>query len=283
MDRLSHGPYPLATGTQTTGAERRSVVQWPTAERVELTARSRPASKGGAFAVKAARALTVITGLAAALVLTPSTWAQDQAAPKPTATPEVTVSPALLDPKAATETAPETYKVKLETTKGDVVVEVTRAWSPNGADRFYNLVKLGYYDDAAFFRVISGFMAQIGINGDPKVNAAWRKAGIPDDPVVKSNTRGMVTFAMSSEPNSRTTQIFFNFSDGNKQLDAMRFAPFGKVVQGMDVVDALYSGYGEGAPQGRGPSQQRVQLEGNAYLKSEFPKLDYIPKATILK
>lgn len=227
--------------------------------------------------MRTTRTLTVITGLAAALMLTASSCA-----PKPTTTPEVTVSPALLDPKAATETAPEKYKVKIETTKGDVVVEVTRAWSPHGADRFFNLVKIGYYDDTAFFRVISGFMAQIGINGDPKVNAAWRAAGIPDDSVVQSNTRGMVTFAMSSQPNSRTTQIFFNYSDGNKQLDGMRFAPFGKVVQGMEVVDALYSGYGEGAPQGRGPNQQRVQLEGNAYLKSEFPKLDYITKATIM-
>ena len=130
--------------------------------------------------------------------------------------------------------------------------------------------------------MLSGVMAQVGINGDPKVNAAWRMAGIPDDPVVQSNTRGMVTFAMSSQRNSRTTQIFFNYSDGNKQLDGMRFAPFGKVIQGMEVVDALYSGYGEGAPQGRGPNQQRLQLEGNAYLKSEFPKLDYITKATIM-
>jgi peptidyl-prolyl cis-trans isomerase A (cyclophilin A) len=233
--------------------------------------------------VSTARTLTVTAGLVAALMLNAPAWAQDQAAPEPTATPEETVSPALLDPKLANETAPEKYQVKLETTKGDLVVEVTRAWSPHGADRFYNLVKIGYYDDTAFFRVISGFMAQIGINGDPKVNAAWRGAGIPDDPVVQSNTRGMVTFAMSSQPNSRTTQIFFNYSDGNKQLDGMRFAPFGKVVKGMDVIDKLYSGYGEGAPQGRGPSQQRVQLEGNAYLKSEFPKLDYITKATIVE
>ncbi len=213
----------------------------------------------------------------------PVAVAQTAPAPAPTAAPkETAMNPALLDPSLATATAPETFKVKLETTKGDVVVEVTRAWAPHGADRFYNLVKIGYYDNVAFFRVISGFMAQVGIHGDPKVNAVWRSASIPDDPVVKSNTRGMVTFAMSSAPNSRTTQIFFNYSDRNSQLDAMRFAPFGKVVQGMEVLDALYSGYGEGAPQGRGPSQQRAQMEGNAYLARDFAQLDSIKKATVL-
>ena len=208
-----------------------------------------------------------------------------QTAPAPTAAPApqaAAAKPALLDPKLATDKAPETFRARLETTKGEVVVEVHRAWSPNGADRFYNLVKIGFYDNVAFFRVISGFMAQVGINGDPAVSKAWRTAGIPDDPVVKSNTRGMVTFAMSSQPNSRTTQVFFNYSDRNTNLDGMRFAPFGTVVSGMDVIDKLYAGYGEGAPQGRGPSQQRLQMEGGSHLKAEFPLLDYITKATIV-
>ncbi len=190
-------------------------------------------------------------------------------------------SPALLSPDAATETAPDTYRVKLDTTAGEVVIEVHRDWAPNGADRFYNLVKVGYYDDTAFFRVISGFMAQVGMHGDPTVSAAWMNARIPDDPVIQSNTRGAVTFAMRSEPASRTTQIFINFGN-NSGLDQSGFAPFGRVVQGMEVVDALYAEYGEGAPRGAGPSQGRILREGNAYLKAEFPKLDYIKRASIL-
>jgi peptidyl-prolyl cis-trans isomerase A (cyclophilin A) len=189
-------------------------------------------------------------------------------------------NPALLDPSKATEQAPATFAVKFETTKGDIIIDVTRAWSPTGADRFYNLVKIGYYDDVAFFRVIGGFMAQIGLHGDPKVNAAWRPARIKDDPVQGSNTRGMVTFAKTGMPNSRTTQIFFNFKN-NGNLDRMGFAPIGK-VRDMKIVDALHNGYGEGAPRGQGPSQGRIQSEGNTYLKAEFPKLDYIKKGSIL-
>ena len=189
--------------------------------------------------------------------------------------------PALLDPSKATEQAPEKFTVKLETTKGDILIDVTRAWAPQGADRFYNLVKIGYYNDVAFFRVISGFMAQVGISGDPKVNEAWRPARIKDDPVTQSNTRGMVTFAKTGMPDSRTTQIFLNFKD-NSNLDRMGFAPFGK-VQSMDVVDQIYSGYGEGAPRGQGPSQGRLQGEGNSYLKAEFPDMDYIKKASIVQ
>jgi peptidyl-prolyl cis-trans isomerase A (cyclophilin A) len=188
-----------------------------------------------------------------------------------------------LDPATATATAPAVYKVKFATTKGDFTVEVHRDWAPGGADRFYNLVKMGYFSDIAFFRVIKGFMVQFGIHGDPAVNKVWRNANIKDDPSGKqSNTRGMVTFATAG-PNTRTVQIFINYGN-NANLDSMGFAPFGKVVgDGMKVVDAIEGMYGEGAPGGRGPSQGRVQNEGNTYLKAEFPKLDWIKSATIIK
>jgi len=186
----------------------------------------------------------------------------------------------LANPAALTEQAPATYKAKFDTAKGSFVIQVTRAWAPTGADRFYNLVKNGYFDDGRFFRVIPGFMVQFGLNADPALNAKWRVARIPDDRVSQSNTRGMVTFATSG-PNARTTQVFINFDD-NSRLDGMGFAPFGKIVSGMDVVDKLYSGYGEGAPNGRGPDQNRIQTEGNAYLTQSFPKLDHVTKATIV-
>lgn len=186
----------------------------------------------------------------------------------------------LADPAALTEQAPATYKAKFDTSKGSFVIQVTRAWAPNGADRFYNLVKNGYFDDGRFFRVISGFMAQFGLNGDPALNAKWRVARIQDDSVAQSNTRGMVTFATSG-PNARTTQVFISFGD-NSRLDGMGFAPFGKIISGMDVVDKLYSGYGEGAPNGRGPDQNRIQTEGNAYLTQSFPRLDHVTKASIV-
>jgi peptidyl-prolyl cis-trans isomerase A (cyclophilin A) len=185
------------------------------------------------------------------------------------------------NPAALNEQAPAVYKVNVETSKGPFVIEVHRDWAPVGADRFYNLVKNGFYDDDRFFRVISGFMVQFGINGDPKVSSVWRQADIKDDPVRQSNSRGMITFATAG-PNTRTTQVFINFAD-NGALDRMGFAPFGRVVSGMNVVDALYSGYGEGAPRGSGPDQQRVQSQGNAYLTHDFAKLDYIKKATIAK
>jgi peptidyl-prolyl cis-trans isomerase A (cyclophilin A) len=184
------------------------------------------------------------------------------------------------DPAKLTAKAPEAFKVKFETTKGNFTIEVTRSQSPNGADRFYNLVRSGYFKDIAFFRVIQGFMCQFGIHGDPKIAAAWRSAQIPDDPVKASNTRGAITFATAG-PNTRTTQLFINFGN-NANLDGMGFSPFGKVTEGMDVVDKINSEYGEGAPRGRGPDQGRVQMEGNAYLKKSFPNLDYIKSATIL-
>jgi peptidyl-prolyl cis-trans isomerase A (cyclophilin A) len=184
------------------------------------------------------------------------------------------------DPAKLTAKAPESFKVKVETTKGNFTVEVTRSLAPNGADRFYNLVRSGYFKDIAFFRVISGFMCQFGIHGDPKVSAAWKSAQIQDDPVKASNTRGAITFATAG-PNTRTTQLFINFGD-NANLDKMGFSPFGKVVEGMDVVDKINNEYGEGAPGGRGPRQDRIQSEGNAYLKKDFPNLDHIKSASIL-
>ncbi len=177
-------------------------------------------------------------------------------------------------------TAPKEYAAKLETTKGDVIIDVQREWAPKGADRFYTLIKEGFYDDVAFFRVIDGFMAQVGISGDPALNEKWSDDKIEDDPVKKSNTRGMVSFATSG-PDSRTTQFFINFGD-NSRLDGMGFAPIGK-VRDMTAVEALHAGYGEGAPRGQGPSQPRLQAEGNPYLKKEFPKLDYIKKAAIIE
>jgi peptidyl-prolyl cis-trans isomerase A (cyclophilin A) len=195
----------------------------------------------------------------------------------------VGVSPAwsqgLTNPAALREQALATYRVDFDTSKGPFVIEVHRDWAPNGADRFYNLVKNGFYDNARFFRVIQGFMVQFGINGDPKISAVWREARIKDDPVRISNKRTFVTFATAG-PNTRTTQVFINYGD-NRNLDEMGFAPFGQVVSGMKVVDALYSGYGEGAPQGRGPEQGRLQAEGNQYLARGFANLDYIKKATL--
>ena len=189
-------------------------------------------------------------------------------------------SPGFTDPAKLTEKAPEIFKAQFDTTKGKFTIEVTRSLSPNGADRFYNLVRSGYFKDVAFFRVVPGFMCQFGIHGDPSVSAKWREAAIPDDPVKGSNTRGTITFATAG-PNTRTTQLFISFAD-NRNLDDMGFSPFGKVTEGMDVVDKINSEYGEGAPRGRGPDQGRVQGEGNTYLKKDFPNLDYIKFATIV-
>lgn len=186
----------------------------------------------------------------------------------------------LLFPTKLNEKAPETFKVKFDTTKGEIIMDVTRSWAPNGADRFYNLVKNGYFTDIAFFRVISGFMAQFGIHGDPQVSAMWREANITDDPVKQSNTRGMVSFATAG-PDTRTTQLFINYGD-NSFLDGQGFSPFAKVTKGMEVVDSLYGDYGEDAPSGNGPNQGQIQMQGNAFLKKYFTKLDYIKSAEIL-
>jgi peptidyl-prolyl cis-trans isomerase A (cyclophilin A) len=189
-------------------------------------------------------------------------------------------TPSFTDPAKLTEKSPDTFKAQFDTTKGKITIEVTRSLAPNGADRFYNLVRSGYFTDIAFFRVIPGFMCQFGIHGDPGVSAKWRAANISDDPVKGSNTRGTITFATAG-PNTRTTQLFINFGD-NTGLDGQGFSPFGKVIEGMDVVDKINSEYGEGAPRGIGPHQGRAQGEGNAYFKKDFPNLDYIKSATIL-
>ena len=154
----------------------------------------------------------------------------------------------LANPAALKETAPEVYKARFETSKGVFVIEARREWAPAGADRFYNLVKNGFFDNARFFRVVTGFMVQFGINGDPAIQKSWRTAGIKDDPVRASNKRGNVTFATAG-PNTRTTQVFINFKD-NESLNAQGFAPFGQVISGMNIVDGLHAGYGEGAPNG---------------------------------
>jgi peptidyl-prolyl cis-trans isomerase A (cyclophilin A) len=180
---------------------------------------------------------------------------------------------------AAPVVAPDSFEVTFSTSRGDVVVRAYRAWAPRGADRLYALVRNGFYDDTRFFRVLDGFMAQFGASGDPEVARAWSDSAIPDDPVVQSNSRGMVTFA-SAGPDTRTTQLFINTAD-NARLDAMGFAPVGRVVSGMEAVDSLYSEYGEGAPNGAGPDQGRIASEGNAYLDREFPQLDAIRSARI--
>jgi len=187
----------------------------------------------------------------------------------------------LTQPAKLTEKAPDTFKVKFDTTKGAFTVEVTRSLAPNGADRFYNMVKAGYFKDIAFFRVVRGFMVQFGMSGDPKVTAAWNDARIPDDPVKSSNTRGTITFATAG-PNTRTTQLFINYGD-NTRLDRMGFSPFGKVISGMDVVDKINGEYGDMPQQGgNGPEPGHIAAEGNAYLKKDFPNLDYIKSATIV-
>jgi peptidyl-prolyl cis-trans isomerase A (cyclophilin A) len=183
------------------------------------------------------------------------------------------------NPASLNEKAPNVYKAKFDTTKGTFVIEVHRDWAPNGADRFYNLVKNGFFNDARFFRVIDGFMVQFGISGNPDLSAVWRNARIPDDRVKESNTRGTVSFATAG-PNTRTTQVFINLGD-NVGLDGQGFSPFGAVMSGMDVVDSFFGGYGDGPPRGRGPDQARVQKEGNAFLTTKFPKLDYIKSATV--
>jgi peptidyl-prolyl cis-trans isomerase A (cyclophilin A) len=189
----------------------------------------------------------------------------------------VSAKGSLFNPETLTEEAPKRFKVKFETTKGDFVVEVTREWAPLGADRFYNLAKVGFYDGVRFFRVVHGYVAQFGIHGYPRVTQAWREAKIEDDPVETSNTRGTLSFATAGK-NNRTTQVFINLVD-NKKLDAMGFAPIGKVVEGMDTtVDQLYSGYGDKLTR----LQHNIAARGNAYLMESFPYLDYITSATIV-
>lgn len=190
----------------------------------------------------------------------------------------------LMNPAAWTAPAPAQFKAKFTTTKGDFVIDVHRDWAPAGADRFYNLVRSGYFTNVSFYRVVPGFVVQFGAAPDPKVGAAWSRARIKDDPVKQSNTRGRVTFAMGG-PGSRTTEVFINLRD-NSNLDrypGAAFAPIGEVVEGMDIVDSLYNGYGDMAEQGgRGPSQAQVQAQGKAYLDKSFPNLDSIKSVTII-
>ena len=233
-----------------------------------------------------AAALTL--ALSVAFVFAPGALADEPAAEAPAAPAKAAKAAApassalLLAPEKATAKAPEKFKVKFATSKGDFVLEVHRDWSPKGADRFFNLVKAGYFDEVRFFRVVSGFKVQFGIHGTPAVNTKWKNANIEDDATGKaSNERGMVSFATAG-PNTRTTQVFINFGN-NKRLDGMGFTPFAKVVKGMEVVDALHAGYGEGAPAGRGPDQERINNEGNDYLKKEFAALDFVKKATVVK
>jgi len=182
--------------------------------------------------------------------------------------------PSLMTPASLHAKAPDLYKAQFTTTRGDFVVEVHREWAPLGADRFYNLVKNGYFTNAAFFRVVPGFIVQFGLNANPAVNKVWMNANIKDDPVMGSNKRGTLVFATAG-PNTRTTQLFINFGD-NAGLDRQGFAPFGTVTDGMDVVDKIYPGYGEH------PDQQRITEEGKAYLDKNFPMLDSIKAARIL-
>jgi peptidyl-prolyl cis-trans isomerase A (cyclophilin A) len=189
--------------------------------------------------------------------------------------------PSLKNAASLNEKAPATYKARFDTSAGVFVVEVTRDLAPLGADRFYNLVKNGFYDGTRFFRVIPGFMVQFGIHGDPAVSTVWRNARINDDPVKGTNSPMTITFATGG-PNTRTTQVFINFGN-NAGLDKQGFAPFGRVIEGQDVVKKIYAEYGEGAPRGKGPDQGRLQMEGNAYLAKDYPRMDYIKSATIEK
>jgi peptidyl-prolyl cis-trans isomerase A (cyclophilin A) len=190
--------------------------------------------------------------------------------------------PALSRPDAydTRPAAPDSFDVRFATTKGDFVVRARREWSPAGVDRFYHLVRFGYYDGNRFFRVIPGFVAQFGAHGDPRVFDAWRRRSLPDEPVHRSNDRGTLTFATSG-PNTRSTQLFVNLDD-NPPLDGIGFSPIAEVVEGMEVVDALYAGYGEGAPRGAGPDQARLTREGNRYLERQFPLLDAIDSARVI-
>jgi peptidyl-prolyl cis-trans isomerase A (cyclophilin A) len=212
--------------------------------------------------------------------------AEGQVADAETAEAEGAYGPQnLLDPTnpLINEVAPDEYRARFETSKGAFVIEVQRDWAPRGADRFYNLVRNGFFDDARFFRCIQGFMVQFGISGDPSVSQALNGWNIQDDPVKLGNKRGNISFAKKNLPHSRTTQVFINFVD-NDGLDGMGFASFGKVVEGMDVVDQLYSGYGESQQGGgKGPIQAHIEMRGNEYLKESFPQLDFVKRATIVQ
>lgn len=218
------------------------------------------------------RSLLISIVLCSALIA--QTPASQSAASKGSTSKTGAARPSLLNPASLHTRAPEVYKVQFTTTKGDVVLEIHRDLAPLGADRFYNLVRAGFFTNAAFFRVLPGFVVQFGLNANPAVNKAWEHANIKDDPVKESNKRGTVVFATAG-PNTRTTQLFINFGN-NAGLDPQGFAPFGEVVEGMDVVDKIYSGYGER------PDQGRITNEGDAYLVKNFPMIDKIKMAKVL-
>ncbi len=183
---------------------------------------------------------------------------------------------------AVMERAPDQFKVRMQTTKGDVVILVHRDWSPNGADHFYELTKMRFYDNNAFFRALRDFVVQWGINGDPQVNKSWSEISINDDPPKVPNKTGTVVFAKTSEPNSRSTQLFINLRDNSAALDPQGFTPFGEVIQGMDSVMQIYTDYGEVSPNGSGPNPAAISDIGNAYLEEHFPKLDYVKATRII-
>ncbi len=211
------------------------------------------------------------------------------APPEPTAAePESDPAPPELPPLSnpahpdANQTAPAQSRVELDTTKGNIVLQVYRDWAPLGADRFYNLVRAGFFTDVRFFRVVDGFVAQFGMNGDPDVHAVWDAAELQDDPTVgQTNSRGRITFAHGG-PNTRATQFFLSLGN-NSFLDPQNFPPFGEVVEGLGALDSLYNGYGDGPPQGTGPDQGRIRSQGNRYLDSEYPLLDYVRRARLIE
>jgi peptidyl-prolyl cis-trans isomerase A (cyclophilin A) len=212
-----------------------------------------------AFALAVAAAL----GLAGCL---PSTETKKEEKPAPAA--------------ARQEPVPGVYHVQLDTSKGLIDLEIHRDWAPRGADHFYELAHAGFFNDARFFRVVRDFVVQFGINGDPQTNQMWASAMLPDDPVKEHNVKGTLTFAMRG-PNTRSTQLFINLSDNRKSLDGHGFAPIGKVTAGMEVVESLYSFYGDMPPMGQGPDPDLIQRQGTPYLESRFPRLDFIKKAVI--
>lgn len=224
------------------------------------------------------RSTAAIVGLILFITACPREYVQNTHAQEPSA------RSVLMNPKDKlwSQRSPDVCKVRLETSKGNVVIEVHRDWAPRGVDRFHNLVRAGFFDDSRFFRVRAGFIAQFGIPGDPTIAAVWKDEAIADDPVRQSNTRGSIAYAMTG-PNTRTTQLYINLSD-NARLDADGFAPIGKVVEGMEIVDKLYAGYGEDAGGGmRGGKQGKIFGGGNRYLDHDFPALDKLIRASIVK
>jgi len=220
-----------------------------------------------------------LSALTLCVTLLPPTLSSAQATsprPKtaPSKPPAAAAHPSLLNPASLTAKAPADFKVSFTTSAGDFIVEVHRDWAPLGADRFYNLVRRGFFTNASFFRVVPGFVVQFGLSADPAVNKVWDRATIKDDPVKQSNKRGALVFATAG-PNTRTTQLFINFAD-NARLDSMGFAPFGEVIDGMDVVDKIYAGYGEQ------PRQDLITAQGDAYISKHFPKIDRIKLARVL-